>query len=234
MFHFKTFSIKQTDNLQKVGSDSVLLGAYVKGHFNRILDIGTGTGLLALMQAQQQPQAKIIGIEPHLASYHEAKLNVNASIYKEQIDIIHSDLQTFTNQQPFDLIISNPPYFENDYLSPKEERNQARHTNSLPIETLYKQSAELLYKNGILFIIYPESVHQKHLNSARNFDLHPQSILEIKTDKGTIKRYITEFSFETKNKIKTESLIIKHSNNTYSQKYIELTKAFYQKDLSIQ
>ena len=137
-FRFKQFTIRQNVNPQKVGTDSMLLGAWSKGNFNHILDIGTGTGILALMMAQQNPDARIVALEPDPASLAEAIENFNDSVFKHRITGVESSLQQFESAEKFDLIISNPPYFENSTLSANEHKNRARHTDQLPLTDLFK------------------------------------------------------------------------------------------------
>ena len=230
-FKFKHFTILQESNTQKVGTDSMLLGAWVTGKFNRILDIGTGTGILALMMAQKNPEASITAIEPDLESLSEAQINFSHSTFKNQLLAIHTPLQSFGAIDKFDLIITNPPYFENSFLSEDTDRNRARHTNDLPIHELYGSAAELLTDNGSLAIVIPSDLEYEHFKRAAFEDLFPFKILRTISPNGNFKRTLIQFSFEDTEPIET-TLLVKDDKGNYSKEYIEMTKEFYGKDLS--
>ncbi len=230
-FKFKQFSIHQEINAQKIGTDSMLLGAWTTGNFNRILDIGTGTGILALMQAQKNPQAEVTAIEPDLESLNEARENFGNSPFKSRIMAVHSPLQQFGAMEKFDLIISNPPYFENAFLSEDADRNRARHTEDLPVHELYECSAALLAENGTFAVVIPFEEEHNHLHRAFHEGLYASKILRTIRKDGTFKRSLIAYSFDDKAPELTE-MLVKDSNNRYSTEYITLTKDFYLKDLS--
>lgn len=230
-FKFKQFTIKQAVNPQKVGTDSMLLGAWTDTEAKRILDIGTGTGILALMMAQKNQDAEITAIEPDLDSLNEARENFCDSPFANRIMPIHAPLQSFGAMEKFDLIISNPPYFENDFLSADEDRNRARHTNDLPVHELYEYGAELLTEDGIFSIIIPFDEEDNHLMRAYHEDLFPQRILRTTREDGSFKRSLIQFGFEER-AVAVEKLLVKDANNRYSKAYIAMTKDFYGKDLS--
>jgi tRNA1Val (adenine37-N6)-methyltransferase len=232
IFKLKQFDLKQTDSLQKMGSDSMLLGASLIGEYNKILDIGTGTGILALMMAQKNPFANVNAIEPHNLSFLEAKHNFENSQFNQRLSVENTTLQNYKTQQKFDLIISNPPYYENSTLSKKNNRNSARHTIDLPIIDFYKYSANLLSENGILHLIFPAELQKKHIKYAKINGLYPQKIINVIKENQKVIRNIISFSFSINNSIQTESIIISLTNGKYSNKYIELTKDFYAHDLA--
>ncbi len=230
-FKFKQFTIQQEANAQKVGSDSMLLGASITGNFNRILDIGTGTGILALMLAQKNPLATVTAIEPDLASLNEAHLNFKASQFASQILAVHARLQEFGAMEKFDLIITNPPYFENSFLSIDNDRNRARHTNDLAVHELYECSSELLAEEGSLAIVIPADEEYNHLQRAAHEGLFPAKILRTIREDGTFKRSLITYTFNDTIDPELSEIIVKDANNKYSDAYIELTKDFYLKDL---
>ncbi len=230
-FKFKQFTIQQEANAQKVGSDSMLLGASITGNFNRILDIGTGTGILALMLAQKNPSATVTAIEPDLASLNEAHLNFKASQFSSQILAVHARLQEFGAMEKFDLIITNPPYFENSFLSLDNDRNRARHTNDLAVHELYEYSSELLAEEGSLAIVIPADEEYNHLKRAAHEGLFPSKISRTIREDGTFKRSLITYSFDDTIEPNLSELIVKDADNKYSDAYIELTKDFYLKDL---
>jgi tRNA1Val (adenine37-N6)-methyltransferase len=230
-FHFKQFAIDQSKNPQKVGTDSMLLGAWSNTKHNHILDIGTGTGILALMLAQQNPNSKITAIEPDLISLEEARTNFCESPFSNQIHGIHSSLQDYKSERKFDLIISNPPYFENSTLSANNSKNKARHTLDLPIDDLYRFASALISEDGLLNLIFPFDLEEIHFSTAKKQNLFPAKILRTKKESGEFKRTLVSYSF--KNEIAKESeMIVKYTDNSYSKNYIEMTKDFYATDLS--
>lgn len=229
-FKFKKFTIKQEKNPQKVGSDSMLLGAWVAGEFKRILDIGTGTGILALMLAQKNPTAVITAIEPDLDSLQEAQGNFNTSPYRSQILAVHTPLQQFGALEKFDLIIANPPYFENAFLGNDNARNQARHNDFLPVHDLYEGVEELLAEEGKFAVVIPFDEEDKHLHIAAHNELHPHKILRTVSPNGSYKRSLIEFGFGQV-EVQMDEIVVKTAENKYTSAYIELTRAFYAKEL---
>ena len=229
-FKFKQFEIIQEANPQKVGTDSMLLGAWTKGNFNRILDIGTGTGILALMLAQKYTDANITAIEPDLTSIQEATLNFKNSIFSDRILAIQTSLQQFGSLDKFDLIISNPPYFDGTYLSEDANRNRARHQDNLRVDELYECAADLLSEEGRFNIIIPFDMETEHIERAFDQDLFIQEITHTLSPDGSKKRSLISFGFEDVDPI-IDQLVVKNEKNQYSQDYISLTKDFYLKDL---
>ncbi len=232
-FHFKQFAIQQKTNPQKVGTDSMLLGAWVQGSFSTILDIGTGTGILALMLAQKNLNATITAIEPDFNSFNEAVLNFDNSIFSSKINPINCFLQDYTPSKKFDLIISNPPYFENSTLSKNSAKNRARHTNELPIHELYEHVNKLLKENGKFALVIPYQDEEKHLLNGSKEGLFPEKILRTTRSNKTYKRSLILFSKRESLHAKVDSMLVKNEKNIYSKEYIEITKAFYAKDLSL-
>ena len=156
-FTFKQFTIKHDRCAMKVGTDGVLLGAWAQGG-KRILDIGTGSGLIALMMAQRFPEAHVTGIEIDESAATQAKENAASSIYGNRIDIQNISLQEFNTSGLFDSITCNPPFFEESLRCPDIKRDTARHTESLPYSTLLEHSHKLLTPDGTLNLILPASV----------------------------------------------------------------------------
>lgn len=230
-FQFKQFTINQSRNAQKIGTDSMLLGAWTKGEFTRILDIGTGTGILALMIAQKNPTASITAIEPVKENFEEATENFKRSVFNHQILSIQSPLQQFGSMEKFDLIICNPPYFNGSYLSASPTKNQARHQTELTTFELYEHASELLTENGKFNLIIPYTELEEHLHRAFDAELYLQEILLTIDPKGQAKRALLSFGFDDVAPIESQ-MSVKNEFNQYSEEYIQLTKEFYQKDLS--
>jgi len=232
IFKLKQFDLKQSDSLQKMGSDTMLLGASLKGDFAHIIDIGTGTGILALMMAQKNVNAQVYAIEPHLASYNEADFNFKASKFNSRLHIDHCKLQTYNTLLKFDLIISNPPYYENSTLSHDSNRNAARHTLNLSINDFYYHTADLLADYGQITLIFPSDLLKIHLETAQKYKLLPNKIITVVKDNNKPIRNIVTYSFNKVDSIEKSSIIITQSNGKYSKEYISLTKDFYAHDLA--
>ena len=225
-FKFKHFEIQQAINAHKVGTDSMLLGALAKGNFTRILDIGTGTGILALMAAQNHPKASVTAIEPDLPSYEEAINNFQNSPFSDRILGINSTLQYFGSMEKFDLIISNPPYFQNAYLSEDPDRNRARHTSDLPIYELYEFAADLLAEGGEMHVIIPFELETTHVERAFDNDLFVKKVVHSISPNGTTKRSILVFSEEEVDP-EVSQFQIRQNDGNYTSEYKELTKEFH-------
>ena len=232
VFKLKEFDLKQTDSLQKMGSDSMLLGASIIGEFNQILDVGTGTGILALMMAQKNVNAQVFTIEPHLASFEEAKFNFENSKFANRIQIEKNLLQSFKTDQKFDLIISNPPYFENSTLGDNVIRNTARHTVNLSINDFYEYTSKLLSNTGEITLIFPADLLNIHLETAKKHNLFPHRNISVVKENNKAIRQIITYKFEQCQTVLESKITIALSNGKYSNDYIALTKGFYTHDLS--
>lgn len=229
-FVFKQFEIKQDKCAMKVGTDAVLLGAWADAtQAKRVLDIGTGTGILALMIAQKS-EAQICAIDIDIDSYQQAIENIHYSLWKDRIQIFHSSIQEFskTINEQFDLIITNPPYFTDAYKAKEISRNNARHTDELPFEILIECVCKLLQPQGVFYIILPFAEAQIFKNMAKQNNLCLVQSMRIKTkaDKEP-KRLLMKYSFEQKIQEETEIVIENDDRHHYTKEYIELTKDYY-------
>ena len=240
IFHFRQFTINQSGAAMKVGTDGMILGAYVQPEkAERILDIGTGTGLLALMMAQKS-DAKIDAIEIDEKAYQLAKENFENSPWKNKLTAIHASLQTVeeNNQRKYGIVISNPPYFENakegnNPIKMVKTRATARTTDSLPLEDLAKCIAKLLATDGKLYVILPSQSADIFISLASENNLHLLEKLSIKSRTDTkIIRTILGFGFGKPLKVIESEFIIYDAINQYSKEYIELTKEYHSKDFS--
>jgi tRNA1Val (adenine37-N6)-methyltransferase len=234
-FSFKQFTIHQDQTAMKVTTDACILGAYtdVKGAKN-ILDIGTGTGLLSLMLAQKI-NAKIDAIEIDENAYNQAITNINQSIFKDTITVYNTSIQDFAvnlgvkglRLRLYDLIISNPPFFQNHLKSETESRNNSIHTDTLSFEDLLEVVLRLLNPNGTFVVLLPlyESAIFEQLAISK--ELYPQKKLTIRHRKGSkILRIITTFG-RVKKEIINEELIIKNPDESYTLDFQGLLKDYY-------
>ena len=228
MFRFKQFSIAQDNCAMKVGTDGTLLGAWVKADKpQQILDIGTGTGLIAMMMAQRFENANIKAIELDLDASQQAFENFQKTKWSNRLSLEYISLQEFQHTASFDLIVSNPPYFENNLKTNDKQRTQARHTDTLSFESLIECSAKLLSQKGSLAIILPSKSKSKVEKIAKNYKLHLNRLCWVKgNDKTTIKRALLQFSF-SKHPFEENILIIEKKRHVYTDKYTQLCKDFY-------
>lgn len=231
-FQFKQFTVYQDNCAMKVGTDGVLLGAWANvGEAQRILDIGTGTGLLSLMVAQRS-KAQILGIEIDEAAAQQAMENVERSDWRERIQIKNLSLQDFVLQtnERFDFILSNPPYFNESLKAASSERTIARHTDTLSYEVLLKSVAALLTDEGRFAVVLPYSEKERFLLLAASQSLFAHQIVDIyPTPQSTPKRFLAEFS-KQKTECELSKLVIESAGrHQYSEEYVELTREYYLK-----
>ncbi len=228
VFQFKQFKIHQKDCEQKVGTDAVLLGAWTHCQkTKRILDIGTGTGIIALMLAQKSNAAKIDAIEIDSRAAILAKRNFNESTWHERLQLIHgSYVDIKLPNKKYDLIVSNPPYFEvsKKYTSRAISRQQA----SLTFHQLVHKTAQLLHPEGKFNIIIPYNEMQDFVALCKQQHLHLIRCCKVYGHlESSCKRVLLSFSFKN-DALKMNSLHIElNQRHEYSKDYIELTKDYY-------
>lgn len=230
-FQFKQFTIYHDKCAMKVGTDGVLLGAWANTEScKNILDIGTGTGLIALMLAQRS-NALIDAIDINKEACLQAMDNVAASPFAGRIRTIHTDFTDYsaTCTSRYDLIVSNPPYFVNSLKCPNINRNTARHTDTLSIPDLVKSSRMLLSSSGRIALILPFELLDYLSTIAKENNLYINKRTDIIPVPGASpKRFLVELS-ESPNSLITEKLVIEEARHQYTKDYISLTKDFYLK-----
>jgi tRNA1Val (adenine37-N6)-methyltransferase len=229
-FQFKKFSIAQELCTHKVGTDGVLLGAWVNisSTDNSVLDIGTGSGLIALMLAQRVSDgATIDAIDLEVRNVQEAKENVQRSPWPEKVRVQHTSLQKFFPAARYDLIVSNPPYFVSSLLSPDEKRTLARHTQKLSFEELLENAARLLSKSGRFAVILPYVEGLGFIQLARRYDLFPlrQATFRSRLHKPP-ERLVMELSPEA-GQPEDQDIILYANGDEWSEQYKRLTCDFY-------
>ncbi|MFD2601741.1 tRNA1(Val) (adenine(37)-N6)-methyltransferase [Flavobacterium suzhouense] len=233
MFQFKQFTVQQDKCAMKVGTDGVLLGAWTPVDHNpfSILDIGAGTGLIALMLAQRCHAEQIDGLEIDADAHEQAVDNFENSPWGDRLFCYHASLDEFMEEpeDEYDLIVSNPPFYTDGYFSGDEQRDMARHNNSLPFEDLIQASEILLSEIGILAVVIPFKEEEKFIALAKEEQLYPFKITRVKgTPETEIKRSLIALSRSEK-EISTDELIIETARHKYTDEYISLTKDFYLK-----
>jgi tRNA1Val (adenine37-N6)-methyltransferase len=224
-FSFKQFTINQEKAGFKVGTDGVLLGACADiSRTRKILDVGTGTGLIAIMLAQRS-DAEIVAIEPDYESYLQACDNVRICKWQSRIKVEHTSLQNyFPDNKKFDLIVINPPYFTDSLKNPDPRKSAARHTGTLNSEEVLEGVTRLLENGGRFQLILPYVEGNIFIAAAQKYGLYCINILKIKPlPTSEIRRLILLFSRE-RLKVTEKFLTIE-----FTEDYINLTKDFYLK-----
>ncbi len=233
-FQFKQFKINQEDSAMKVGTDGVLLGAWANiDGANSFLDIGTGTGLIAIMLAQRTGGlSDIDAVEIDSSSYQQAVNNFSDCPWSDKIKAFHASFQYFianTNAK-YDCIVSNPPYFSNSLKAKGESRTQARHTDGLPFEDLIEGAKNLLNPEGKFSVILPVDEGDIFIRLARiaGFSLSKRTEVLPNPGKPT-KRLLIELTLANSDTVETQVCVENGKRHVYSPEYIELCKDFYLK-----
>ena len=229
-FAFKQFTVRHDRCAMKVGTDGVLLGAWTDlSHSRRILDIGTGTGLIALMLAQRCMDARITAIDLDSAAVEQAQENIQASPWKDRIEALQQDICTYHPNRTFDTIVSNPPYFIDSLKCPDGQRSTARHTDTLDADRLIGKVSDLLTSGGRFSIILPAEQTEDLIRVAGEKGLHPSRQTWVITRPGlSPKRILMEFR-KIPVTLQPDELVIELERHVYSEEYIALTQEFYLK-----
>jgi tRNA1Val (adenine37-N6)-methyltransferase len=231
-FKFKQFAVDQNDVAMKVGTDGTLLGAWASlQSATHILDIGTGTGLIAIMAAQRSPSAQITAIDIDEDCVAQARDNASASPWTERIEVVHSALQDYQPQHMFDHIVSNPPYFIGSQLPPDAARSTARHTATLPFDELVRGVVRLLADDGALSLILPPTEMERFRSAARGILFTTRECHVWSTPDSGVRRIMAELRTEppAEPPVAEKIIIEAYGRHGYSEEYIRLTQDFYLK-----
>lgn len=231
-FQFKQFSVEQDQCPMKIGTDGVLLGAWANiDSCEKALDIGTGTGVIALMIAQRAEKAKILGIEIDPKSSAQAEKNMIASPFAERLEVKNCSIQDYMKDydDKFDLIICNPPFFSGGTFSGNQERNDVRHTVKLPNGDLLRCAKTLLKTNGRFCVILPYIEGLRFKELASSYGLNASKITSVIGKVGKpVERLLIEFSQSTIENIEENELVLQvGGRHEYSEDYVNLTRPFY-------
>ncbi len=236
MFSFKQFTVQQDRCAMKVGTDGVLLGAWTPlfhKPFN-ILDIGAGTGLIALMLAQRSDAQQIDAVEIDEEAYEQCVENFEQSKWNDRLFCYHASIDEFTEElfeeeEEYDLIVSNPPFYSENYSSGNDKRDQARFQEALPFDELIESAQALLSENGIFAVIIPYKEEDNFIELAQSVGLFPLKITRVKgNETSEIIRSLLAFSRILQHPL-IDELTIETDRHKYTADYIELTKDFYLK-----
>lgn len=228
-FRFKQFTVYHDRCAMKVGTDGVLLGAWANvSQARHILDIGTGTGLIALMLAQRS-DARITAIDIDEDAVAQATDNAANSPWTSRIRVLQQDLCQYHTEQRYDAIVSNPPYFIDSLKGPDNQRNTARHTDTLDARTLLNKASELLHSEGHLSLVIPSEQVIDIKRIGEEYGLYLTRHTAVITRPGLPpKRALLEFR-KTPGTCTTDELVIELDRHVYSEDYIALTRDFYLK-----
>ena len=234
IFQFKQFAVSQDQCAMKIGTDGVLLGAWapIDSRPNSILDIGTGTGIIALMLAQRSDAQQIDALEIDENAYEQAVDNFESSPWGDRLFCFHAGLDEFVEEpeDEYDLIVSNPPFYVEDYRSDNAQRDLARFQEAMPFEDLVESAALLLSENGIFAVIIPFKEEENFLELAKEYELFPIKITRVKgTHKTQIVRSLLAFRRYELSVLSADELVIEVNRHEYTDDYIALTKDFYLK-----
>lgn len=218
----------------KIGTDAVLLGAWtpIENNPYSILDLGAGTGILSLMLAQRSSAEQIDAIEIDENAFEQCVDNFENSTWSDRLFCFHAALDEFiaNPEEEYDLIISNPPFYNEDFKTSNFQRDLARFQDAMPFKDLVEAASLLLSEKGIFTVIIPFQEQEKFIAIAARFDLFPFKITHVKgIPNSEIKRSLLAFSFTKKETYSVDELIIETSRHNYTAAYIALTKDFYLK-----
>ncbi|MCD4734658.1 MAG: methyltransferase [Bacteroidales bacterium] len=230
IFRFKQFDVNDSGYAMKVGFDAVLLGAWANpGRADKILDVGTGSGVIALIMAQKNQKAGIVAIDVDESAIRTAEFNFRNSPWNNRLIAKHIAIESYSvNRKRYDLIISNPPFFIDSLKPDKDQASVSKHNKAFDLDNFIYSSAKLLEPNGILSMIYPFSDLQRLLNLAAQNELFITRKTEVITSPGKHpKRVLIEFNKRNIENNETSILEIYDQKQKYSDAYKELTRDFY-------
>jgi tRNA1Val (adenine37-N6)-methyltransferase len=233
-FSFKKFSVEQDKCAMKIGTDSVLLGAWCPVDNNpfSILDIGAGTGILSLMLAQRTNADQIDAIEIDEEAYEQCVDNFESSPWSDRLFCFHAGLDEFVDEPEteYDIIISNPPFYSEDFKTENEQRDLARFQDAMPFEELVEAADLLLSENGIFAVIIPFKEEENFIDLCASHELYPTKATRVKgSHKTPIVRSLLAFKRYELPVLEADELVIEINRHEYTDEYINLSKDFYLK-----
>lgn len=232
VFRFKQFSIRQTDNAMKVGTDAMVLGALVRPEGKQLgLDIGAGTGVLSLMVAQRNTEISIDALELDVSSSKECAVNFENSDWSNRLNALNGDFLEFDFSKQYDFIVSNPPYFQSRLENNDERKAAARHESYLPLEPMVDRVAQLLSDEGDFWAIFPAEVQEEWSKVCNAAGLYATHITRIHGKDGLPANRIVCCYAKTKRASALNHLTIRDQSGKYTEAYIELTREFHFNDL---
>jgi len=235
-FQFKEFTVHQDKTAMKIGTDGVLLGAWctLDNFPDTILDIGSGTGVIGLMLAQRSDAMTIDAVEVDENAYEQTVSNFEESDWGDRLYCYNSTFQNFVDEiaeeeETYDLIVTNPPFYTDEFETENDARNKARFTSSLSFLELITGVVKILSSDGKFAIVIPYKEEENFINLAKEQHLFINRICRVQgNETSEVKRVLMEFSFHP-TEINSEHLIIEKERHQYTEAYINLTRDFYLK-----
>ena len=233
-FNFKQFSVQQDKCAMKIGTDAVLLGAWCPIDNNpfSVLDIGAGTGILSLMLAQRSYAEQIDALEIDEDAYEQCVENFESSPWSDRLFCFHAGLDEFIDEpeDEYDIIISNPPFYSEDYKTDNSQRDLARFQDAMPFEELVEAANLLLSENGIFAVVIPFKEEERFIDLCAEVELFPVKVTRVKGSHTTsIVRSLLAFKRYDLSVLTADELVIEINRHEYTDDYINLTKDFYLK-----
>jgi len=234
MFKFKQFTVQQDRCAMKIGTDSVLLGAWcpIDNNPNSVLDIGAGTGILSLMLAQRTNAEQIDAVEIDEEAYEQCVSNYENSPWSNRLFCYHAALDELVEdpEDEYDIIISNPPFYAEDFKTDNTQRDLARFQDAMPFEELIEAADLLLSENGIFAVIIPFKEEERFLNLCAEVELYPVKATHVRgSHKTPIVRSLLAFKRYELSVLVADEMVIEINRHEYTDDYINLTKDFYLK-----
>ena len=234
MFKFKQFAVNQDRCAMKIGSDAVLLGAWcpIDNNPKSILDVGAGTGILALMLAQRTNADQIDALEIDEEAYEQCVENFENSPWADKLFCYHAALDEFVDdpEDEYDLIISNPPFYSEDFKTTDEQRDLARFQDAMPFEDLIEAADLLLSENGTFAVVIPYKEEERFIDLCAEYELYAVKATRVKgSQKTPIVRSLLAFKRYELSVLTADELVIEINRHEYTDDYINLTQDFYLK-----
>ena len=234
MFKFKQFAVNQDRCAMKIGTDAVLLGAWcpIDNNPKSILDVGAGTGILALMLAQRTNADQIDALEIDEEAYEQCVENFENSPWADKLFCYHAALDEFVDdpEDEYDLIISNPPFYSEDFKTTDEQRDLARFQDAMPFEDLIEAADLLLSENGTFAVVIPYKEEERFIDLCAEYELYPVKATRVKGSyKTPIVRSLLAFKRFELSVLTADELVVEINRHEYTDDYINLTQEFYLK-----
>lgn len=230
-FVFKHFKVHQQDSAMKVGTDAVLLGAYVPVPAEapiRVLDVGSGTGIVGLMIAQRARLARVTCVELAEPAVRESRRSVEESPFADRVQVVGADFLTYETPERYDLIVSNPPFFTDTHSAKGTERNQARHIGGLTPEGFFDRAKELLDPEGRIVVITAVTSFERFCVAAEDRGLPLRDVLLVRPLRGAnVKRVIATWGLHEMRSIGLDDMFIEVARHRYSERFGTMTADFY-------
>jgi tRNA1Val (adenine37-N6)-methyltransferase len=235
VFQFKYFSVNQSRSALKVGTDAMVLGTLISADHKRFgLDIGSGTGVLSLMVTQKNAEILVDAVELEPESHCDSTENFFNSPWRNRLNAMALDFLELETEKKYDLIFTNPPFFENSQENIEKAKTMARHTKSLPLDSLFEKATKMLDTAGSFWIILPFSAEKRAIQLANNVGLILIDEFIIEGKPAQAVRIVLHFQHAKKDKkvhVNTHSFLIRNADNSYSNQYKEATAEFHNREI---